>query len=222
MTAAAMMSEDEGFDWRTQGVCDPADADLNYLDAEELVEEQGFTPQDAEAFIEEATEISKSICLGCPVRSKCLAAAMANREAYGVWGGKTAAERELYRPAYAKIRRLQGHYVAPTVQKDMSALHFNPGVDARYRARVRNAQDVIDRLRELPETWTLDTRKWLPDDAHYGEHPRQTFIDLFDLIRMHPEARAEDLARGIGKSKSWFNSLSRSCRYELGVGDGHA
>jgi WhiB family redox-sensing transcriptional regulator len=36
---------------------------------------------------------AKSICLGCPVRTECLADALDNRVEFGVWGGMTERER---------------------------------------------------------------------------------------------------------------------------------
>jgi WhiB family redox-sensing transcriptional regulator len=36
---------------------------------------------------------AKSICAKCPVRSECLAAALAFRTEFGVWGGMNAKER---------------------------------------------------------------------------------------------------------------------------------
>lgn len=206
----------EGHDWRSGGACTASDADLHYVDADELVEEQGFTDGEAAEFVAEAESMAKAICRGCPIRIACLDAAMANKEEYGIWGGRTVAEREMYRPAYAKIKKSMGRTLAPTVQKDLSALHYHPPVDHRYRHRAAQAMEAIDALMLLPAAWTLDTRNWL-GEAHYGEHPRQTFVDLFDLIRLHPQTKNEDLARGLGKSKSWFNSLTRSCRKELGL-----
>lgn len=38
------------------------------------------TPQDVET--------AKGLCLGCPVRTECLAGAMERREPWGVWGGQ--------------------------------------------------------------------------------------------------------------------------------------
>ena len=38
------------------------------------------TPADVEA--------AKALCLGCPVRSECLAGALERREPWGVWGGE--------------------------------------------------------------------------------------------------------------------------------------
>ncbi|MDO5494304.1 MAG: WhiB family transcriptional regulator [bacterium] len=37
---------------------------------------------------------AKAICSGCPVRSDCLAAAIANDERDGVWGGLNTEERD--------------------------------------------------------------------------------------------------------------------------------
>ncbi|MGL5858198.1 MAG: WhiB family transcriptional regulator [Angustibacter sp.] len=36
---------------------------------------------------------AKAVCLGCPVRTECLADALDNRTEFGVWGGMTERER---------------------------------------------------------------------------------------------------------------------------------
>ncbi|TWP51454.1 WhiB family transcriptional regulator [Lentzea tibetensis] len=36
---------------------------------------------------------AKLVCLGCPVRTECLAEALDNRIEFGVWGGMTERER---------------------------------------------------------------------------------------------------------------------------------
>ena len=36
---------------------------------------------------------AKMICMGCPVRTECLAEALDNRIEFGVWGGMTERER---------------------------------------------------------------------------------------------------------------------------------
>lgn len=36
---------------------------------------------------------ARAICMGCPVRSECLAEALDNRIEWGVWGGMTERER---------------------------------------------------------------------------------------------------------------------------------
>jgi WhiB family redox-sensing transcriptional regulator len=36
---------------------------------------------------------AKVVCLGCPVRTECLAEALDNRIEFGVWGGMTERER---------------------------------------------------------------------------------------------------------------------------------
>lgn len=36
---------------------------------------------------------ARLVCLGCPVRSECLAEALDNRIEWGVWGGMTERER---------------------------------------------------------------------------------------------------------------------------------
>jgi WhiB family redox-sensing transcriptional regulator len=36
---------------------------------------------------------AKAVCMGCPVRTECLADALDNRTEFGVWGGMTERER---------------------------------------------------------------------------------------------------------------------------------
>ncbi|MGI8696578.1 MAG: WhiB family transcriptional regulator [Mycobacteriales bacterium] len=36
---------------------------------------------------------AKRVCMGCPVRSECLADALDNRTEFGIWGGMTERER---------------------------------------------------------------------------------------------------------------------------------
>jgi len=58
-----------------------------------------FFPEDASS--EEATDPALAICNECPVWLDCLAAALAEDERYGIWGGATPLERE-------RMRRLAG------------------------------------------------------------------------------------------------------------------
>jgi len=51
----------------------------------------------------------KTMCLGCPVRTECLADALDNRVEFGVWGGLTERERRALlrrRPGVGSWRRL--------------------------------------------------------------------------------------------------------------------
>lgn len=45
---------------------------------------------------------AKAVCLGCPVRTECLADALDNRTEFGIWGGMTERERR------ALLRRRPG------------------------------------------------------------------------------------------------------------------
>ncbi len=52
---------------------------------------------------------AKAVCLGCPVRTECLADALDNRIEFGVWGGMTERERRALlkrRPNVRSWRRL--------------------------------------------------------------------------------------------------------------------
>ena len=59
--------------------------------------ESGLCGQtDPEAFFPDkggSTKRAKAICAACPVAAECLDYALANREQYGIWGGKSEGER---------------------------------------------------------------------------------------------------------------------------------
>ena len=61
-------------DWAAQAACRATDPDTLFV--------QGA-----------AQNRVKAICLGCPVRTECLADALDNRVEFGVWGGMTERER---------------------------------------------------------------------------------------------------------------------------------
>lgn len=51
---------------------------------------------DPEAFYPdrgESASAAKAVCMACPVRAACLAAAVARNEQHGVWGGLSYRER---------------------------------------------------------------------------------------------------------------------------------
>lgn len=52
---------------------------------------------------------AKALCMGCPVRTECLADALDNQMEFGVWGGMTERERRALlrrRPNVTSWRRL--------------------------------------------------------------------------------------------------------------------
>ena len=61
-------------DWASKGACRNTDPDALFV--------QGA-----------AQNRAKTVCLGCPVRTECLADALDNRIEFGVWGGMTERER---------------------------------------------------------------------------------------------------------------------------------
>jgi len=61
-------------DWASRGACRSSDPDTLFV--------QGA-----------AQNRAKTVCLGCPVRTECLADALDNRIEFGVWGGMTERER---------------------------------------------------------------------------------------------------------------------------------
>lgn len=64
-------------DWRLYANCIGLDQEI-------------FYPQRGES-----TRPAKAICAGCEVRLDCLEDAIARREPYGVWGGKSTEERRI-------------------------------------------------------------------------------------------------------------------------------
>jgi WhiB family redox-sensing transcriptional regulator len=71
---------DKHQDWKDEAACYGLSGDL-------------FFPGDNNHYNPEAF----TICNRCPVRERCLAFAMNNYIAYGIWGGMTPPERQRYR-----------------------------------------------------------------------------------------------------------------------------
>ena len=61
-------------DWASRGACRTSDPDTLFV--------QGA-----------AQNRAKAVCMGCPVRTECLADSLDNRVEFGVWGGMTERER---------------------------------------------------------------------------------------------------------------------------------
>ena len=61
-------------DWASRGACKTSDPDTLFV--------QGA-----------AQNRAKAVCMGCPVRTECLAEALDNQIEWGVWGGMTERER---------------------------------------------------------------------------------------------------------------------------------
>lgn len=77
-------------DWTTAAACRGSDPDSLFV--------QGA-----------AQNRAKAICMGCPVRTECLADSLDNRIEFGVWGGMTERERRALlrrRPQVSSWRRL--------------------------------------------------------------------------------------------------------------------
>lgn len=76
--------------WAARGACRSSDPDALFV--------QGA-----------AQNRAKAVCLGCPVRTECLADALDHRIEFGVWGGMTERERRALlkrRPNVRSWRRL--------------------------------------------------------------------------------------------------------------------
>lgn len=74
LAPAPVLPELRPADWTTRAACRSSDPDDLFV--------QGA-----------AQNRAKAVCLGCPVRTECLADALDNRIEFGVWGGMTERER---------------------------------------------------------------------------------------------------------------------------------
>jgi WhiB family redox-sensing transcriptional regulator len=85
-----MPTPDTTHDWTAAAACSTSDPD--------------------ELFVTGAAQNrAKAICLGCPVRTECLADALDNQVEFGVWGGMTERERRALlrrRPEVGSWKRL--------------------------------------------------------------------------------------------------------------------
>jgi WhiB family redox-sensing transcriptional regulator len=77
------------YDWATRGACRTSDPDALFV--------QGA-----------AQNRAKAVCLGCPVRTECLADALDNRTEFGVWGGMTERERRALLRRRPNVRSWKG------------------------------------------------------------------------------------------------------------------
>jgi WhiB family redox-sensing transcriptional regulator len=66
-------------EWADEGLCAQTDPEMFFP-------EKGGDPTRA-----------KAVCRRCPVRAACLDYAMANKEAFGIWGGLSERERHALR-----------------------------------------------------------------------------------------------------------------------------
>lgn len=65
---------------------------------EDLDAELPCRSNDPELFFAESpadVETAKALCVACPLREACLAAAIARREPWGVWGGQLFVQGEI-------------------------------------------------------------------------------------------------------------------------------
>lgn len=67
-------------EWRTNANCGDADPEI-------------FFAEGNKAPGKEMTRLARAICQECVVRVDCLDEAVSKKEAYGIWGGLTPAER---------------------------------------------------------------------------------------------------------------------------------
>ena len=93
--------------------------------------QQALCPQtDPGAFFPEqggSTKEAKKICLGCPVRERCLQWALDNDERFGVWGGLSERERRRLKRGL-DIRRTQDDQ-----RGDVAAITATNGCDQHAR-----------------------------------------------------------------------------------------
>ena len=81
--ARVMATAPGAVDWRDEALCAQTDPEAFYP-------EKGASPRDA-----------KKVCDRCPVQAACLEYALTTDQRYGIWGGRTPAQRRALKPATA-------------------------------------------------------------------------------------------------------------------------
>lgn len=89
------------YEWQDQGLCRKGRRDLFF----EEDRERGTRRSRREAG-------AKRVCAVCPVKAACLEHALQAGEAYGIWGGLTAAEREVLSARTGRRAPARGRTVA--------------------------------------------------------------------------------------------------------------
>lgn len=122
--------------WQTAAACAGADPEMFYP-------ERG-----------EDSRPAKAVCAECTVATECLEFALANRETYGIWGGKSENQREQIR----KERRAAGQLnarqeAAATInQRVLKALDGGATTCTRLAERTgirrQNVRNALHRLRD--------------------------------------------------------------------------
>jgi len=89
------------YEWQDQGLCRKGRRELFF----EEDRERGARRSRREAG-------AKRVCAVCPVKAACLQHALKAGEAYGIWGGLTAAEREVINAGAGQQVLARGRTVA--------------------------------------------------------------------------------------------------------------
>jgi WhiB family redox-sensing transcriptional regulator len=147
---------------------------------------------------DDSTEMAKTICRGCPVSERCLDESMLLREEYGIWGGMTPGERTAYRRTWLRLKG--GKSAVKGMREGQGILIHDPSIDRRYQARLRAARRCLELLLQ-----------------EHTIQRRQDYIQVLDLIVANPSQGSEVLARRLGRSPTWFNTMKRDIYAHFGI-----
>ena len=164
---------------------------------------------DPEIFFDLATEdpgiakMAKDLCHGCPIRRTCLDTAMLNKEEYGIWGGMDAQERRSHWYLWNRVKGGKGAVRA--LRDDEGIVIHDPSIDRRYSERLRAARAARAAL------------------VAVGEFERKReYLQVLDMIVANPTDDAGKLAKRLGRSTTWFNTLKRESYAKFGVVENHS
>jgi WhiB family redox-sensing transcriptional regulator len=141
---------------------------------------------------------AKAICGGCPSREMCLDAAMISEEGFGIWGGMTPDERSSYRPMWQRMNG--GKKGVRLMMQNNGIATLDPSIEKRYAARLEAATECRHLL--------LNSNI---------RHRRHEFLSVLELIISHPIEDSRRLARRLGISYAWFNTVKREAYSLFGV-----
>lgn len=144
-----------------------------------------------------STKIARAICASCEVQSECLAYALANREAFGVWGGTSERERRRFRrrPAAAKEPSVSHQKGAPGVRRPrtlVSAIPLREVLRALIGTRFPSANQLSIYVSGHSELGRPAVARFFGTDRHNVSLEWATIVCKalgIDLSAIYPQAR---------------------------------
>jgi WhiB family redox-sensing transcriptional regulator len=129
----------------------PLDADWRAYAACAGTDPETFFPEGSQREIDRQTELAKRVCLGCPVRMRCLEWAVSTGQTVGVWGGLDEAERRTqYRSVPSRpitVQLLRGR----ALKESRYWPHYPNAVEGILATRMPEVEGLVGRGAKVGE-----------------------------------------------------------------------